>query len=104
MRSLLRALAALGCSIEAPPGARDTYVNIARPRPARGRGRLASMHARTGRLEFQGNSWNAAVSTGRAARFDHLAAGNKAAINLLGTSDVEAAVDVARAVLAGRAG
>jgi hypothetical protein len=103
MRALLAALEALGSNADAPPAKRTDYVNLSRPARAAGRGRLASMHVRSGRVEFQGNSWDAAVGAGQESQFDHLAAGNKAAINLIGPQQVEAAVTVARAVLAGRA-
>jgi hypothetical protein len=103
MRALLAALEVLGCTADAPQAARTDYVNLSRPARSAGRGRLASMHVRTGRVEFQGDSWDAAVGAGLETQFDHLAAGNKAAISLLGPEQVEAAATVARAVLAGRA-
>jgi hypothetical protein len=104
MRAFLAAAVALGSVTDAQESVRTDYVNIYRPARSAGRGRLASLHVRTGRVEFQGNSWDAAVRTGLAGQFDQLAAGNKAAISLLGPDQVEAATAVARAVLAGRTG
>src|SRR4051794_8903397 len=78
MRALLRALAALGCTVEAPDSVRTDYVNVARPRHAASRDRLASMNTRTGRVEFQRNAWDVVVAEGLTnANFRHVPKGNK---------------------------
>lgn len=103
MQAFLRGLTSLGCATNVPPAVRKDYVNIAPP-PDTQRGRLASMHVRTGRVEFQGNSWNTADQAGMSGRLDRLEAGNKAALTLLTRDDVDTALALARAILAGRAG
>ena len=102
MRSLLHALAALGCTVTAPDGVRDTYVNINRPPHAPGRARLASLHAQTGRVEFQRNAWDVVSDHGLVALFNHVPKGNKASIPMTGQETVSAALTVGKAILAGR--
>lgn len=103
IRRCLREVASQGCLTHAPSSVRTDYLNIARP-PGSGRARLASLTVRTGRVEFQTNSWDVATRSGLAAYFDQLPAGNKAAISLRTDEDLDAAITVANAILAGRAG
>jgi prevent-host-death family protein len=75
LRQLLGELEDLGCHISVPGGRhRDDYVNVT---PGAGRGRIASVHAASGRVEFQNDSWGRVGGT--QTGFVRLAAGNKAA-------------------------
>lgn len=56
LRELLGQLEDLGCVLTPPGGThRHDYVNVT---PLRQRGRIVSIHAASGRAEFQTNSWD----------------------------------------------
>lgn len=76
-----------------PPGGvqRQDYVNITKPGQ---RGRTLSVNARTGRAEFQNNSWERIGSL--SDRFARLAAGNKAAHPLESVADLARILDASR--------
>ena len=67
-----------------------------------GPARLCAISRSTGRIEFHDESYPVAEQLGVGQRFDHLPAGDKAAITPRDTDDVEAILAVTRAVLAGR--
>ena len=96
--SLLDRLSGLGLRLSAPDGrTRDDYVNVHAP----GRSsRVLSVNTRTGRSEFQQNSWDRLSET--SPRFEHLAAGNKAAHRLETIDDVDVIVTAAESETAGR--
>lgn len=74
---LLETFESDGSLVEAPIiDSRDDYVNVHAPAGSQRRGRICSVHVRTGRVEFQINSWDRLVDQ---AGFDHLQSGNKAA-------------------------
>ena len=83
--SLLDRLSGLGMRLSPPSGtSRDDYVNVHLP----GRSsRVLSVNARTGRSEFQQNSWDRLGGTD--PLFERLPAGNKAAHRLETPFDVE---------------
>ncbi len=74
---LLRRLEETGATIIVPTTeTRGDYVNVLPPSPSRRRGRVCSVQIRTGRVEFQTNSWDRLAER---RGFDRLDAGNKAA-------------------------
>lgn len=78
----------LGCRVEVPGAQRTDYLNIKAPIETTWRARLASVHVRTGSLEFQDGSWE---RLGSPDGFRNLGAGNKAAITLDSAPAVDAA-------------
>jgi hypothetical protein len=102
LRDFLIAVDTFGCRPEIPPSPRQ-YLNVAPP-PGHGRGRLCSVTVRTGRLEFQQDTYSIAEAAEVAELFDLVPAGNKAGITLNTDSDVEAAVRLAKSVLGSRRG
>ena len=64
-------------------------MNVRAPAGSERGGRICSVHVRTGRVEFQLNSWDRLVDT---AGFDHLQSGNKAARTPETEEDVSAIV------------
>lgn len=90
---LLEAAEAQGCAIQIPDGERDNYVNIRPPARSRRRGRIASVHVRSGSVEFQDRSW---TRLGAPAAFRRLEAGDKAARTLDTEGDLEAVLDALR--------
>lgn len=103
IRRFIAAAVELGCRPEVPPARRHDYLNIAPP-PRHGRGRLCSVHATTGRVEFQTSTFTIATEIGLGRRFDRLAAGEKAALTIRSDADLAAALRLATAVLAARRG
>ena len=100
LRQLLAELEDLGCLLTPPGGTgRADYVNVT---PRHQRGRILSVHAGTGRAEFQTNSWDRVGHLSR--RFVHLDGGNKAAHPLESASDLCAVVEAARLELGFRGG
>ena len=87
---LLRAVEGLGCRVEIPDGQRDDYVNIRPPATSRRTGRVASVHANSGSVEFQDGSWTRLFSP---AGFRHLAGGDKAARTLDSDADLDAVIE-----------
>ena len=86
---LLETFESDGSHVEVPLiESRDDYVNVHAPAGSE-RGRICSVHVRTGRVEFQLNSWDRLVDT---AGFDHLQSGNKAARTPETDEDVSAIV------------
>lgn len=92
------AVRALGCWVENPPALRRDYVNV-RPPVGHGRARLCSIHLRSGRIEFQEDTYLMAESIGVARHFDHLPAGDLAAMTPASDEDAAAAIALARVVL-----
>jgi hypothetical protein len=87
---LLETFESDGSLVEAPLiGSRDDYLNVRAPAGSQRRGRICSVNVRTGRVEFQLNSWDRLVVR---AGFDHLKSGNKAARTPETGNDVEAIV------------
>lgn len=89
--------------LETPPAEVPNYVNVRLPHRF-GPARLCAISRSTGRIEFHDESYPVAEQLGVGQRFDHLPAGDKAAITPRDTDDVEAILAVSRAVLAGRRG
>ena len=74
---LLSAFERAGATIQIPETTtRGDYVNVLPPSSSRRRGRVCSVHLRSGRVEFQTESWSRLVPK---RGFDRLEAGNKAA-------------------------
>lgn len=100
LRGLLGELEDLGCQVTPPGGVqRNDYVNVT---PRGQRGRILSLHAASGRAEFQVDSWDRIGHLG--SRFVRLEAGNKAAHPLAPASDVRAILEAAKIEIAFRGG
>jgi hypothetical protein len=72
---------------------RGDYLNVLPPGSSARTGRTCSVHVRTGRVEFQGGSWDRLVD---ARGFDRLNAGSKAARTPNSDTDVGALVEAFR--------
>ncbi len=103
LRRFLTELVALGCEVEVPDAQRPNYLNV-QPASGHGRGRLCSVNATTGRVEFQTNSWFVADAKAVEGDIDHLTAGDKAAMDLVSDGQVDHAVRLAAMILLLRRG
>jgi hypothetical protein len=85
---LLDRIGNTGAAVVMPSTAtRGDYLNVLPPSTSRRRGRICSVHVRSGRVEFQNGSW---ARLRDKSGFDRLDAGDKAARTLDTDADVDA--------------